>query len=243
MKALAFDRIAVLTAKGLPDRASYIAAGDLCQIGEKTAAGLWPVTYPTKKGQKTRWVRSLKGFLVNQNNFARISYPAKGYEKATIKSSGCGVCSAIIALGAVTGSMISVQTMRDWAVNWGARVPGGTDMNKLLRLLSGRFPFRVRQTNDRNVLLGHLRAGGAAICNVSGKGMFSTGGHFMAVLGELGGKLCIADPGLYSGKYSVNARRRANVTVSRELIFASPAVLDADCVGRWPRYWLLEAKK
>ena len=92
MKALAFDRIAVLTAKGLPDGASYIAAGDLCQIGEKTAAGLWPVTYPTKKGQKTRWVRSLKGFLVNQNNFSRISYPAKGYEKATIKSSGCGVC-------------------------------------------------------------------------------------------------------------------------------------------------------
>ena len=73
--------------------------------------------------------------------------------------------------------------------------------------------------------------------------MFSTGGHFMAVLGELGGKLCIADPGLYSGKYSVNARRRASVTVSGDLIFASPAVLDADCVGRWPRYWLLEPKK
>ena len=159
MKALAFERVAVLTAKGMPDGASYIAAGDLCQIGEKTAAGLWSVTYPTKKGQKTRWVRSLKGFLVNQNNFSRISYPAKGYERATIKSSGCGVCSAIIALGAVTGRMISVQTMRDWAVNWGARVPGGTDMNKLLRLLSGRFPFRVSQTNDRNVLLGHLRAG------------------------------------------------------------------------------------
>ena len=62
----------------------------------------------------------------------------------------------------------------------------------------------------------------------------------MAVLGELGGKLCIADPGLYYGKYSVNARRRANVAVSGELIFASPAVLDADCVGRWPRYYLLE---
>jgi hypothetical protein len=68
--------------------------------------------------------------------------------------------------------------------------------------------------------------------------MFSTGGHYITALGILGGKICIADSGMYVGKYS-SAKRRAAVTVSGDLIFASAATLDADCVGRWPRYYLL----
>ena len=95
MKVMAFKRISVLNAAGLPDSKSYIAAGDLCTVGEKTLTGFYPVTYPTSKGAKTRWVRTLKGFLCNQREYADISYPAKGYETATIKSGGCGVCAAI----------------------------------------------------------------------------------------------------------------------------------------------------
>jgi hypothetical protein len=67
--------------------------------------------------------------------------------------------------------------------------------------------------------------------------MFSAGGHYVTVLGVLGGKLCIADSGLYTGKYST-ADRRAKVQVSGDLIFADAATLDADCVGRYPRYYL-----
>ena len=93
MKVMAFKRISVLGSNGLLDGKSYIAAGDLCTVGEKTPTGLYPVTYPTSKGNKTRWVRTLKGFLCNQREYADISYPAKGYESATIKSGGCGVCA------------------------------------------------------------------------------------------------------------------------------------------------------
>ena len=57
-------------------------------------------------------------------------------------------------------------------------------------------------------------------------------------LGMLDGKVCIADSGLYTGKYST-AKRRPYVTVSGDLIFATLDVLDKDCVGRWPRYYLL----
>ena len=97
MKALAYNRIAVYRSDGVLDAKSHIDAGDLCEIGGKTLAGLYPVLYPTSRGPKTRWVRNLKGFLVNQNDYASIPYPAPGYEKATIKSSGCGVCSAVMA--------------------------------------------------------------------------------------------------------------------------------------------------
>jgi len=77
-----------------------------------------------------------------------------------------------------------------------------------------------------------------AICNTAGKGMFSTDGHYVVALGLLDGKICLADPGLYAGKYST-ARRRAAVTLSGDLLLTTLSVLDADCVGRWPRYYLL----
>ena len=238
MKVMAFKRISVLGSSGLPDSKSYIAAGDLCKVGEKEKNGLWPVTYPTAKGDKTRWVRSLQGFLCNQREYADIPYPAKGYERATIKSGGCGVCAAINAVGALTGKCISVRVMRDLAVSCGARVPGGTNMLVLIQAVSQRYGLGYKTTSSKDVMEQHLQKGGVVIANCAGKGMFSTGGHYVTVLGSLGGKLCIADSGLYTGKYST-AVRRAKVTVSGDLIFADAETLDADCVGRWPKYYLL----
>lgn len=238
MKVMAFSRVAVLNARGLPDSRSYIAAGDLCRIGAKTDEGLWPVTYPTARGKKTRWVRTLEGFLCNQNDYAGLSYPARGYESATIKSGGCGVCAAVNAVGALTGKCIPVRVMRDLAVSGGARVPGGTDMNRLATLLCRSYGLSWRASANVNELLRHLQKGGVAICNTAGNGMFSNGGHYVTALGLVDGRVCIADSGLYPGKYST-ARRRSCVTVSGDLLFASPYVLDQDCVGRWTRYYLL----
>ena len=190
MKAMAFERIRVLNGYGLPDGGSYIAAGDLCEIREKTAAGLYPVTYPTRKGSKTRWLRTLDGFLCNQNDYPNISYPAAGYEKATIKSGGCGVCAAVNAVGALTGKQVPVGEMRDLAVSGGARVPGGTNMAQLCVLLKREYGLTSRTTSSVLELQAHLRQGGAAICNASGKGLLSTGGHYVTALGEIGRASC-----------------------------------------------------
>ena len=237
MKVMAFKRISVLDSAGLPDGRSYIAPGDLCTVGEKTLSGLWPVTYPTSRGMKTRWVRTLKGFLCNQREYSSLDYKAPGYPNATIKSGGCGICAAVNVVGALTGKCISVRVMRDLAINGGARVSGGTDMRRLASLICARYGLRVTTTSSVTELQAHLKKGGVAICNSAGRGMFSTGGHYVVALGALGGKLCIADPGLYTGKYST-AARRAKVTVSGDLIFADAATLDNDCIGRAPRYYL-----
>lgn len=238
MKVMAFSRVAVLNARGLPDSRSYIAAGDLCQIGARTDEGLWPVTYPTARGKKTRWVRTLEGFLCNQNDYAGLAYPARGYESATIKSGGCGVCAAVNAVGALTGKCIPVRVMRDLAVSGGARVPGGTDMGQLVALLCRNYGLKSKQTSSVHDLWEHLLAGGVAICNTAGNGMFSNGGHYVTALGLVEGRVCIADSGLYPGKYST-ARRKPYVTVSGDLIFTGAVTLDKDCVGRWTRYYLL----
>lgn len=239
MKVMAFEKIAVLNRYGIRDSGSYIAAGDLCEISDKTLAGLYPVTYPTARGKKTRWLRSLSGFLCNQNHYGHIRYPAPGYESATIKSGGCGVCAAVNAVGALTGRQVPVQDMRDIAVACGARVSGGTDMKVLCAELCRRYKLKCTRTNSAAQLTAHLEKGGVAVCNTAGRGMFSSGGHFVVALGLLGGKVCIADPGLYAGKYRT-AKRAAAVTVNGDLLLAASGVLDADCTGRTPRYYLLE---
>ena len=239
MKVMAFKRISVLNAAGLPDSKSYIAAGDLCTVGEKTLTGFYPVTYPTAKGSKTRWVRTLNGFLCNQNEYSDLSYIAPGYPRATIKSGGCGVCAAVNVVGALTGKSIPVRVMRDLAINGGARVSGGTDMKRLAALICSQYKLKCTYTSDILDLQTHLKKGGAAICNTAGRGMFSTGGHYIAALGILGGRVCFADPGLYTGKYGT-AKRRGYVTVSGDLIFSTGATLDDDCIGRYPRYYLFE---
>ena len=238
MKVMAFEKISLRDRYGLADAKSYIAPGDLCTVSGKTLAGFYPVTYPTAKGEKTRWVRDLTGFLCNQNDYAHLPYAAPGYESATVKSGGCGLCAAVNAVGALTGRQVSVQTMRDLAVTCGARVSGGTDMKRLTAALVKAYGLRCTQTSSLSQLRAHLEQGGVAICNTAGKGMFSTGGHYVVALGLLDGKLCLADPGLYTGKYST-ARRRAAVTLSGDLLFTTLSVLDADCTGRWPRYYLL----
>ena len=106
------------------------------------------------------------------------------------------------------------------------------------RLRLNWLKLAVLRGNSFHQLTQHLQQGGVAICNTAGRGMFSTGGHYVTALGIQGGKVCIADSGLYIGKYS-SARRKAAVSVSGDLLFAAPAVLDADCVGRSPRYYLL----
>ena len=241
MKVMAFARIGVRQKDGSADPKSHIAPGDLCEVSDKTLAGFYPVTYPTARGAKTRWVPELTGFLCNQNAYGGLSYPAPGYPSATVKSGGCGVCAAVNAIGALCGRPVPVREMRDAAVRCGARVSGGTDMRRLTAELCRQYGLVCAVSGDVSALTAHLKAGGVAICNTAGRGMFSTGGHYVTALGLLDGRLCIADPGMYPGKYN-SPRRRAAVGVSGDLVLASPATLDADCAGRYPRYYLLSRK-
>ena len=242
MKLMAFEKIPVCDVRCLPDPKSYIAPGDWCKIRKRTVAGWWEIGYPTAKGEKVRYIKNLKGFLCNQNDYPGVRYPAPGYEGATIRTSGCGVCSAVNALGALKGIRLTVPQVTQLAQSCGARVSGGTNERVLLERLSRQYDLRFTTTDSLAQLQAHLQAGGVAICNVAGRGMFSTGGHFMAVPGMTDGKLLIADPGLYSGKYA-SAKRKAAVTVCGDLLLTRPETLDADCRGRSPKYYLLEENR
>ena len=235
MKAMAFERIQVLNGYGLPDVGSYIAAGDLCEIREKTAPGLYPVTYPTRRQQDP--VAADAGRLPLQPNDYRNLLSTAGMKKATIKS-GLRRWRRVNAVGALTGNS-PLREMRDLAVSGWPGCRAATKHGPAMRAAEAGIRPDKQDHSSVLELQAHLRQGGAAICNASGKGLLSTGGHYVTALGELGGRICIADPGLYAGKYAANARRKAAVTVSGDLIFVKAWDLDGDCSGRWPKYYLL----
>lgn len=119
-------------------------------------------------------------------------------------------------------------------------------MNILSKALSRTFGFKVTQTNNVTALLEALRQGSIAIANVGGdragyRGVFSDGGHYVIVFGIApDGRLVIADPYRYAGKYEKSYRKA--VEAAGSLLYAAPGVLDKDTENRSPRYTIFTGR-
>lgn len=179
--------------------------------------------------------------IYNQHNYAHVPYAAPGFEKATVKSGGCGVVAASMIVENLSGSAFPPERSAAYSIHIGSRVRGGTDMRKLSSSVSKEFGLELETSDSASALLACLKCGGMAIANVGGdrggyRGVFSSGGHYVVVFGVRGDRLEIADPGLYDGKYEKSYR--SMVTVDGDVLLASSAVLDRDCANRTPKYYL-----
>jgi hypothetical protein len=179
----------------------------------------------------------------NQNNYASVPYPSPDLPKATVKSGGCGVCCASMIVENLTAHQIGPKLMATYAINKKARVSGGTDMNTLAKAISADYGLMLDIANDELVLLAHLRKGGMAIANVGGNrtgyvGVFSDGGHYVAVAGLTDtGQIIVLDPGYYPGKFG-KPGRMGKVSVSGNQCICNLSVLGKDTENRSPAYWL-----
>ena len=174
----------------------------------------------------------------NQRNYPNTPYPSSANPKATVKTSGCGVCSASMALETVTGQCKAPPAMAAYAIAKGARDTGGTNMTVLLRALCADHPaLTVETTQDFARLLTHLQAGGYAITSTPGDrpgytGVFSDSAHIFCVAGvREDGRLEVLDPSYYTGKYN-KAGRRGKVEMEGSVSLCSQATLRAETSGR-----------
>lgn len=183
----------------------------------------------------------------NQNDYPHTPYPSKAHPKATIKTGGCGVCCASHIVEGLTGQKFPPPEAAKFAIACGARGDGGTIMSVLAKALAAKYGLTYSTTDSRAALLAHLATGGMAVANVGGDrpgytGVFSDGGHYVTVIGRLGGTLRIYDSGYYSGKFNRSGRVGKVNMVGNEARCAS-AMLDADCANRSPRYYLFKEAK
>lgn len=92
--------------------------------------------------------------MYNQRDYPGIPYPAKGYERATVKSSGCGPVSMSMVVENLTGKAFPPEESVALALQCGARVPGGTDMAALCKAACARFGLTWSTGNDIGVVAG-----------------------------------------------------------------------------------------
>lgn len=176
----------------------------------------------------------------NQRDYDNIPYPAPGYEHATVKTSGCGVAVFAMLISNQLDKTYTVQKAAKFAIESGARVSGGTDIDILLKAASKAFPLKYECKAGIASALSAVRYNKAfCIANVGKSGLFSDSGHYVLIVDVGQVYLSVLDPYLYDGKFS-KPGRHGKVIVSNNICYVKPEYLEMDAKGY---YVVTEAKK
>ena len=150
-------------------------------------------------------------YYYNQNNYSKTAYNKPDGTKATVKSGGCGVCSACTVINSLANKeLYTVPAMAKFSINHKARTNYGTDMITLLKAICAeKKDFSFKTSCDVKKLVSHLKSGGMAIVNQGDiYDVFSSAGHFVVADKLVDSDIDILDVGNYSGKYDTKTRQK-----------------------------------
>lgn len=205
-------------------------------------------------------------YYLNQTNYPHVSYPTMTdipemmCADSTVRTAGCGLCSASMVVTNLTGREFSLIDCLELSLAVNANHSPGTDMDLLAPYVAERFDLDLVMTEDPELLREHLMRGGMAIANTCGDrpeddhiGVFSHGGHYVAVveIAEDGEHIIVLDPSQVPDKYQEKGREGL-VIENGYYLHTTMAVLVEDCKYRevefYPeggefRAWLEFAKK
>ncbi len=191
---------------------------------------------------------------INQLDYPEIPYITRtdvdnpGHERGkrtTIKSSGCGLCSAIMVADRLLPNYeFELEDAVALSYEVGANHSAGTDYKLFAPAFAEKMGLKLVSTSDQEQLLHCLRTGGAAVvhvgCGEDGQpGLFTRVGHYMAVIGEEpDGRLAILDPSYYVGKYEEEGRAGKVEVVKEFIALCTPETLHAEGRTGKPFYHL-----
>lgn len=145
-------------------------------------------------------------------------YSSVGDGSQTIGTSGCGPTSAAMIVTATRGA-ITPDKMGDLFVQYGYRSSNNGTYWSAFRAVADEFDIGYQETSSLDTALNLVRNNNYVVVSV-GNGLFTTGGHFVVIVGIDGDTLKIYDPYLYSGKFDTSTRR-GKVTVSGNTVYCS----------------------
>ena len=185
-------------------------------------------------------------YYLNQTNYPHVAYPTLTdlpelmRADSTVRSAGCGLCSASMVVTNLTGREFSLIDCLELSLAVGANHSPGTDMDLLAPYVAERFDLDLVATDDPELLREHLKRGGMAVANVTGDrpedshvGLFSHGGHYVAVVGieEEGETVIVLDPSQLPDKFHEEGRE-GKVIENGCILRTSLATLAEDCKYR-----------
>lgn len=145
-------------------------------------------------------------------------YSSIGDSSQTIGTSGCGPTSAAMIVTAIKGT-ITPDTMGDLFVQYGYRSANSGTYWSAFRWVADVFDIGYQECSNLDTAISLVRNNNYVIASV-GNGLFTTGGHFIVIVGIDGDTLKIYDPYLYSGKFDTSTRR-GKVTVDGNAVYCS----------------------
>ena len=152
------------------------------------------------------------------NRWRNHIYSSIGDSSQTIGTSGCGPTSAAMVVTAIKGT-ITPGTMGDLFVQYGYRSANSGTYWSAFRWTADVFDIGYQECTSLDTAVNLVRNNNYVIVSV-GNGLFTTGGHFIVIVGIDGDTLKIYDPYLYSGKFDTSTRR-GKVTVSGNTVYCS----------------------
>ena len=194
---------------------------------------------------------------VSQLQYAHIPYPTRVKDPAfapngkptTGRSSGCGLCSACMAIDILTDTTLDFEESVRMSIECGANHKAGTDMNIFAPVLAKRFGLDYSKTDDKNELIAHLQSGGVAIMHAGipvGKeiSLFASGGgHYILLVSTDGKDICILDPSYSPEKYNHPARiGRINVA-NAPYLYCDVDTVDSETKPERVKYHLFKRIK
>lgn len=162
------------------------------------------------------------------SRWANVMFSSIGDTSQTMKSSACGPTSAAIVVSSSKGAILPT-TMASLAVSNGYRTSNNGTAWAYFPFVADYFDFNeFYTTSSFNTAMEYLRTdndndGNAdyyIVCSC-GSGLFTSGGHYIALVANNSGTITVYDPYLYSGKFNTASRRQAGVVVSGNSAYVS----------------------
>ena len=193
---------------------------------------------------------------VNQLEYAHIPYPTRvkqegfapnGYQ-STVRSSGCGLCCACMAIEAITDTALDIEECTRISMECVANYSRGTDMNILGPALAEKFNIAYSKTSDLKEAIRHLEEGGVIIAHVGipeGKeiGLFTKGGHYILLVSTDGKEFCILDPSYSPEKFTMPEREGRVNEKNAPFLYCDVNTVDSECKPGKVKYHLFARKK
>lgn len=132
-------------------------------------------------------------------------YTATGNQSQTIGTSGCAPTSAAMVVSSIKGT-ITPDVMSKLFVEHGYRSPSNGTYWSANRAVADVFDIDYSETTNIDKAIRLVKDNNYVIVSV-GNGLFTTGGHYIVIVGIDDNILKIYDPYLYNGKFETSTRR------------------------------------
>lgn len=152
------------------------------------------------------------------NRWRNDPYTITGNPSQTIGISGCGPTAAAMVVSSIKG-IITPPQMANLYVENGFRSRDNGTYWSAFKWTANKFGIGFEETTSLNQAIELVKNNYYVIVSVN-DGLFTSGGHFVVLVGISGDYLEIFDPYLYSGKFDIPSRK-GKVTVEGNKVYCS----------------------